>query len=44
MRMTTMRGNSMTTPRGIETAEFPLRRSGLLKNSRRDLHDFDFDL
>lgn len=40
MRMTTMRGKSITTPRGIEMAEFPLRRSGLRKNSRRDFHDF----
>lgn len=36
MRMTTMQGNSMTTPRGMEMVEFPLRRSGRRKKARRD--------
>lgn len=34
--MTTMRGKSMTTPRGMEMAELPLRRRGLRKKARRD--------
>lgn len=34
--MTTMRGKRITTPSGIEMAELPLRRSGLLKKARRD--------
>lgn len=36
MRTTTMRGNSMTTPSGMEMVEFPLRRNGLRKKARRD--------
>lgn len=36
IRMTTMSGNNMTTPTGIEMVEFPLRRSGLRKKARRD--------
>ena len=36
MRMTTMRGKRMTTPRGIEMAELPLRRRGLRKKAKRD--------
>lgn len=34
--MTTIRGKSMTTPRGMEMAELPLRRSGLRKKAKRD--------
>lgn len=34
--MTTMRGNTITTPRGMEMVEFPLRRNGLRKKARRD--------
>lgn len=36
IRITTMRGNSITTPSGMEMVEFPLRRSGLRKKSKRD--------
>lgn len=36
MRMTTMRGNSMTMPRGMEMVEFPRRRNGLRKKAKRD--------
>lgn len=34
--MTTISGNNMTTPTGIEMVEFPLRRNGLRKKARRD--------
>lgn len=30
---TTMQGNKSTTPKGIDTLEFPLNRSGRLKNA-----------
>lgn len=36
MRMTTMSGNNITTPTGIEMVELPLKRSGLRKKARRD--------
>lgn len=36
MRMTTISGNNITTPTGIDMVEFPLRRNGLRKKARRD--------
>lgn len=36
MRMTTMTGKRITTPRGTDMLEFPFNRSGLLKKANRD--------
>lgn len=36
MRMTTMHGKMMTTPRGTETLEFPLNLKGRRKRARRE--------
>lgn len=44
IRMTTMRGNNMTTPSGMEMAELPLKRSGLRKKARREYRRPDFVL
>lgn len=46
IRMTTINGNSITTPTGMEMVEFPLKRNGLRKKARRDHKrpDLVFDL
>lgn len=41
--MTTIHGNSRTTPRGIEIFELPFNRNGRLKNANLDVV-FVFDL
>lgn len=43
MRMTTRRGNMMTTPSGTETVELPRRRKGRRKNASLDAKPFRLD-